>query len=949
MTTNVFKFMALRAPDAPAITSEVHALISDGRPFPSTFVAPLLGKGLGRKTEDIVVLGVRAYVAKVGLSLERKEPILVRLVDFLARQGTSFEAGSFTRGLKDALGATPEAFVASKEFTRLQTQAWDALYAFYVLKRVEPLNLEGLLRDLRALDLLGDLAAGRVTASAETLQAQAARGVLIPVELATIPAPPRAKPPSPRPPAATLKQHEALWREFGTLHRAAQEIKSLRFQQTASTTTAKTPVLLKKPAALKKAPTGTGATLSQTTQYQLGIQADQLKQLHEGTRSWLERRGFSGAGINLAALQDQLAQDLAAAQSRILAMKDPWFFERMPRGEPWAIEFLTLANVWLFHGPFFLPGGSAPPPLLPAVKPLGVGDLKVVKQSFERYSAGEIAHIENVLQGEYKERRHRQLNRTEDTLTNEQETNQESERDTQKTDRFELKKETETTIQSDMSVQAGLTVSASYGPVSIGARADFAYSTSSRETNRSSSNFAREIVDRSVEKIQKKARQERVLKILQETEETNLHGLDNKAGAGNISGIYRWVDKHYRAQIYNYGRRLMFEFIVPEPAAYLRFTQAAAATEPGAEPPLIPLGDVTHRDIQDWNYHQYLQRYGVQGAAPPPPAYTTVAVSLAAGDLPLDSSRADTNKELVIPEGYVAKYWTGRTQVSVWSDRATSFDLIVGNGNPDRRLNDEDTQVPVAIFTLNVASYAATIEVHCERTPRHYETWQIQTFEKIVAAHRALKAARESSGPSVPLGIAIKGQNPARNRATEGTELKKQCITLLSNQYYGDFDALRGTPPELDILESLREGAQIQFFEQAFEWEQMTYLFYPYFWGRKPQWQTVLGGAPDPDPLFEQFLKAGAARVLVPVHPIYNEAVLYYLQSGRIWNGGEAPRIGDPLFLALYEEVRDQQDDLEHAIPEGEPWEVVVPTSLVYLQPDFSLATTNSDLHPPSD
>ena len=58
------------------------------------------------------------------------------------------------------------------------------------------------------------------------------------------------------------------------------------------------------------------------------------------------------------------------------------------------------------------------------------------------------------------------------------------------------------------------------------------------------------------------------------------------------------------------------------------------------------------------------------------------------------------------------------------------------------------------------------------------------------------------------------------------------------------------------------EGRLIEFFEQAFEWEQITYLFYPYFWGRKANW-IMLSNQSDPDPAFMQFLQGGAARVVL--------------------------------------------------------------------------------------
>jgi hypothetical protein len=96
----------------------------------------------------------------------------------------------------------------------------------------------------------------------------------------------------------------------------------------------------------------------------------------------------------------------------------------------------------------------------------------------------------------------------------------------------------------------------------------------------------------------------------------------------------------------------------------------------------------------------------------------------------------------------------------------------------------------------------------------------------------------------------------------------------------------------------------------------------------------------DPDPLFTQFRQAGSARVVLPVHPAYNDAVMYFLENnGAIWGGGEPPSLSDPLFISLAQELRNQTDDLANASPEGEPWEVVLPTTLIYLQKDADLPT----------
>ena len=57
----------------------------------------------------------------------------------------------------------------------------------------------------------------------------------------------------------------------------------------------------------------------------------------------------------------------------------------------------------------------------------------------------------------------------------------------------------------------------------------------------------------------------------------------------------------------------------------------------------------------------------------------------------------------------------------------------------------------------------------------------------------------------------------------------------------------------------------------------MVYFFYPYFWGKKQAW-VEKSNIYDDDPLFTQFLQAGAARVVVPVPLAYVDAVLFYLE-----------------------------------------------------------------------
>ena len=65
-----------------------------------------------------------------------------------------------------------------------------------------------------------------------------------------------------------------------------------------------------------------------------------------------------------------------------------------------------------------------------------------------------------------------------------------------------------------------------------------------------------------------------------EVEVINEHEFDNKGGSGHVNGIYRWVDKFYEAQIVNYGKRTMLEFIIPDPGGLLSPCTGRAVAEP---------------------------------------------------------------------------------------------------------------------------------------------------------------------------------------------------------------------------------------------------------------------------------------------------------------------------------------------------------------------------------
>jgi hypothetical protein len=604
------------------------------------------------------------------------------------------------------------------------------------------------------------------------------------------------------------------------------------------------------------------------------------------------------------------------------------------------------------------------------IKPLGIADFRRVEQELCCYKPGEVAHIENILQGEYKERTTRRLRRSEETITTSTESEREQERDTTSTDRFELLKEASKVVQKDMTFDLGVNVSGSYGPVaSFGLNSNFSTSTSKTESDMQSVNYAKDVTSRTVESIKERVKEERISKIIEEFEENNSHGLDNRGGDAHIVGLYRWVDKIYKAQVVNYGKRLMFEFMIAEPGAYHLWAMSQPTVNTGItiENPIDPRSNQAasvvgkafkkHTDIDASNYALLAAQYGAI-VSPPPAEIITIQKSYA-DNL---SEKPDFHfsvgfNDLEIPEGY------NPTEAKVIIGMAASagdgkwITIQIGN---DGQFFDGSTKNGVKTFTLsmpnetkilplsllgNTMFYAININVKCDLTNTAMETWQIDTYRAILDAYENKKAAYEQAlaESQAQQGINIQGTNPAMNRTIEQQELKKQCINWLNDGQ----DLTAGVavfqhisygyqPMRYYNSEVVEDGEKAKFMEQAFEWSLMTYKFLPYFYARKSQWR-MLYQLDNADPQFLAFLQAGMARVLVPVRPGFEKQMMHFLRTGQVWQGSEVPAINSPIYLSIVEEMQEPIGTVE-----GEPWEIRVPTSLIILQSGTGAVEGNS-------
>ncbi|MBI5885723.1 MAG: hypothetical protein HZB85_03980 [Deltaproteobacteria bacterium] len=666
------------------------------------------------------------------------------------------------------------------------------------------------------------------------------------------------------------------------------------------------------------------------------------------------------------------------------------------------------------------------------IKPIGIGDLKVVKQWLSAYLPGEISHIENVLKGEIKDRMHRQLEKTEESYSFSSDSKESTQKDTQTTDRFELKKEIDNVVKTELNVGANASLTYKGNPViTASASGSFGYRRDTADQGKISDMFWRETVTKAIEQAEKSVSEKRSMSKYFETEETNKHGFDNTRGTGHVSGVYRWVDKKYKAQLFNYGKRMMFEFMIPEPAAFfvesrLRSYESALNCPQPPQPPVEKSAslDFTPTDILEPKFQNLRQKYDLSEFVFPLVTRKVEFLNPTTGDNLFKEKDiggstwfAKTYNCKINAKGYRLTNLTVTGYLDFWGDgekdawEENTFEVSV-NGQTLARIKNEsinnhwvwnpgpvftvtpelilDDDVALTIGSMDLNHQYLSVRGTISISAQALLDWQTKVFNKVKGVEqqkvdRENQEARTSYKSSLSeyrnriaelkaraINDLLQGQSEAFNRRIILTELKKHCLSMLTREFDADgsddllseVDTVQGRPVDFTFRKfNVREGDAvntaicsfetrsetveypsivleqakwksgfIQFLEQAFEWPQLAYIFHPYFWSAMPKWIELMNRSDEADPNMTAFLQAGSVKVVLAVTPAYEDAVLHFLATREPWNGGTAPVIGDPLYIPLYEELRKSQDDRYNAVPEGEPWTFILPTSLVYLE-----------------
>ncbi|WP_299713095.1 hypothetical protein [uncultured Tenacibaculum sp.] len=679
----------------------------------------------------------------------------------------------------------------------------------------------------------------------------------------------------------------------------------------------------------------------------------------------LNVRLFTDNKVALAETTYKLTGELALSNGQILAFENERFIT-ISRDED---GFLTSTGV---EGQFTLKGEADTPDgsdsgdteegTIFGVSQLGIADFRRVEQEVCCYVPGEVSHIENIMAREYKEKSTRNLTSYESTTEESSEREAEVLTDTTSTERNELQSEASSIVNQDTASSFGANASYSGFGLSLSTNYNTSSSNSVSNSNRQAQNYAQEVTERALERVVEKVSKKRTTRILKEFEENNTHGFDNRKGNEHVTGVYRWVDVIYKNKLVNYGKRLMYEFSIPEPAkfyidGYLKGEKGKYINGSNLIAPVKPIhpkelkimsllenGLLKPSDLNRENYQIIAAKYNAY--VPLIPEDEIIVSKSFSYNIP--ETRDDEwdeifseNEDVEIPEGYETKKVKG---VITINNRETGFqtslvagDTVIPSG-VERNMPAYKGFFPVSYSVYGYHVGSVHFKITCGISEEGIAEWQKEAFKAIMDAYN--DRVEEYNDFELGKEVSVEEKEKQRefssqlNRGIEKRELKRIAIDLMtapfedkftvSQSHYKNSITTVNKSQELD-----NHAAVVKFFEQAFDWEIMAYTFYPYFYKSKLKWGENFEFLDTNDPVFKAFLQSGMARTVVPVRPGFEAAVNWFMNTGELWNGeGIVTDTEDDLYVSVAEEMLKPDGEVEGV------WETRVPTALTILQAD---------------
>ncbi|MFJ9780908.1 type II secretion system protein GspG [Amycolatopsis sp. NPDC101161] len=489
--------------------------------------------------------------------------------------------------------------------------------------------------------------------------------------------------------------------------------------------------------------------------------------------------------------------------------------------------------------------------------------------------------------------------------------------------------------QRDSATNFGVTATGSYGPVSLTTSLNLSSAQSERDTRTTSTKDALEKTRKSSARARKEHKVSLRVETRGGTEDIAARQLENPSNQPVRIDYYRMMRK-WRVDLIRYGLRMTYDLVVPDPGANLRKPVLDLAAVEQRLSGVFGFDDVPVTGLTRENWARYAAKYGVT-VDPPPPARLLQPDLTYEFPAFIDEGEAIKRRfqswQFDLKEGYVFRPELFEVNYYGWQPaELAQFDVVgdesgVVSGVPEgpeikghyssklAHLDGKAGHISIQYVHRNISWAGFRLAYHLDLTDDAFANWQAATWAKLrdaaeqqyYATQQALRDTRER------LQAAIDRDDTLTLRRAEREEVMKRTLQWLFGPAFdvtpndiervldAVLDSSSLSPMSADDWGKVREfGEFVKFLHQAVEWENVLYFLYPYFWGSQ-----ALGDLKQflwhPDPTRRDFLRAGAARVALPIRPGFEVDFATLMETGSLPQPGTAPR---PPYVTLAQEMQ---------------------------------------------
>ncbi len=401
------------------------------------------------------------------------------------------------------------------------------------------------------------------------------------------------------------------------------------------------------------------------------------------------------------------------------------------------------------------------------------------------------------------------------------------------------------------------------------------------------------------------------------TEDFTAHLIENKHDDKSMRIDYFKRVRKWQLELYRYGVRLTYDVVLPDPGQPLRQREVelqSIADELSVEFSL----SLVASQITIANWESLADTYGV--SLPPPPlqvqhveasqtvSFTTPDDTVTGSDgTKWTSHHRVLTLSVTAPANYTLsnlnvyasiQTWTSVPGYTGWLNAYAGESVSLANAdaggycNLDWNLSagqvSADGQTTV-FFRMQVAqSGLVKLTGTYVPTDSYMEAWRLACWTTIRDAASA-KFAQHRTYLRDRQGILqkdIAADDTVRLRRMEREAIMRSVLEWLFPGFENASSVLASlpSPGSLDPgkwQQVMQYGEYIKFVQTAIDWDNVMVFLYPYFWDTIWNEQEKLF-LQHPDPIRREFLRAGAARVILAIQPGFEEEVVSLLDQGQL-------------------------------------------------------------------